>query len=457
MVHNAVAVSAPGKVLLAGGYLCLDRTYTALVFGLDARIHVVVRPIPTRRGVELSEIEVTSPQFQEAAWNYGYRLGGSGSGMSVTQLRMDADLHVNRNVFIETTLGYALSYISAITSPTITPASITILADNDYYSTPAAPAATSTQPRFRDFGVKLRKAHKTGLGSSAALVTAITAAVLSYYLPSKLFDLDSDRSKRIIHNLAQAAHCAAQGKVGSGFDVASAVYGSCLYRRFSPTILSKSADPGTSGFSKSLRELVEELPPHGQWNTEIHRDAVKVPKGLRLLMCDVSGGSETPGMVKKVLAWRQENPAEANEIWSDLHAANDSLAKELRAMAEAQDFGLERLRSCFTRIRRGIKIMSEKSGVPIEPAEQTELINACEAVPGVIGGVVPGAGGYDAISLLIEDREETVAALQKLFDGWNVKSEHSGKVSILGVRQDMQGVRVEQVDQYQEWLPPTSP
>jgi phosphomevalonate kinase len=85
--RDAVAVSAPGKVLLAGGYLVLDRAYTALVFGLDARIHVVVQPIPTTNGVILNEIVVNSPQFEGAVWEYGYRLVGKGGGMSITALR----------------------------------------------------------------------------------------------------------------------------------------------------------------------------------------------------------------------------------------------------------------------------------------------------------------------------------------------------------------------------------
>ena len=40
-----------------------------------------------------------------------------------------------------------------------------------------------------------------------------------------------------MHNLAQYCHCYAQGKVGSGFDVSAAVYGSQRYRRFSPSVL----------------------------------------------------------------------------------------------------------------------------------------------------------------------------------------------------------------------------
>ena len=84
---NSTAVSAPGKVFLAGGYLVLDRTYTALVFGLSARIHVLVQDIDTGSGVDLSEIVVQSPQFREALWNYGYHLTGHHGGVEVTQLR----------------------------------------------------------------------------------------------------------------------------------------------------------------------------------------------------------------------------------------------------------------------------------------------------------------------------------------------------------------------------------
>lgn len=79
-------MSCPAKVLVAGGYLVLDRAYTGLVFGLDARIHTVIEPIETRAGVTISEIIVKSPQFLEAIWEYGYRLQGEDAGISVTQL-----------------------------------------------------------------------------------------------------------------------------------------------------------------------------------------------------------------------------------------------------------------------------------------------------------------------------------------------------------------------------------
>lgn len=340
-------------------------------------------------------------------------------------------------------------------NPIITPASITILADNDYYSKPSD-LAPGIDNRFHTFGVPITKANKTGLGSSAALVTSLTAAVLTHYIPNRI-DLTTPDGKRRLHNLAQAAHCAAQGKVGSGFDVASAVFGSCLYRRFSPSILASHSEPGSPGFGSHLRATVDEAGT--PWDTEVLKDAVKVPSGLRLVMCDVSCGSGTPGMVRKVLEWRKREPEEADRVWRDLQTANEALAREMRSLAESRTDGTvkpdyQSLGLCFRAMRKNIRTMGEKSGVPIEPPSQTRLLDACEAVEGVIGGTVPGAGGHDAIVLLIEEDSGAISKLNELFKGWESKGEKNDgdKVSILGVREEMEGIKVEDPVAYDEYL-----
>ncbi|KAF2447916.1 phosphomevalonate kinase [Karstenula rhodostoma CBS 690.94] len=450
------AVSAPGKVFVAGGYLVLDPKYTALVFGLDARIHVGIEPIQTKSGVILSEIIVRSPQFRDAAWEYGYRLTEHHGGIAVTQLRASHTSSLNKNPFIETALTYALTYISTLESTPIPPSSVSILADQAYYSNPGTPLSSNS--RFLNFDVTLADAHKTGLGSSAALVTAFTAAILSYYLPRDVFDVDSEHGKKVLHNLSQASHCAAQGKVGSGFDIASAVYGSCLYRRFSPSLLSSLPAPGSASFAPQLRALIE----GDTWDVEIAKAKVKMPQGLRLLMCDVDCGSQTPGMVRTVLKWREENPELANRIWGELQSGNEAFAAELTRLAteDGRGAGAERfakLKGLFKANRALIREMSKASGVPIEPPQQTALLDACSAVSGVVGGVVPGAGGYDAIVLLLEDKEGVIGELRKVVQGWKVDGESEdgvtiGKVGILGVREDMVGVKREDIDIYREWI-----
>lgn len=111
---SVTALSAPGKVLLTGGYLVLDRAYTGTVFALDARIHVVVQQLRRghRRGPsgtsadaraaasdadaqsskpegEEQEAErtvvVRSPQFVDAVWEYGVQRCENGGGVKVIQ------------------------------------------------------------------------------------------------------------------------------------------------------------------------------------------------------------------------------------------------------------------------------------------------------------------------------------------------------------------------------------
>jgi phosphomevalonate kinase len=86
--NPTVAVSAPGKVLLAGGYLVLDRAHTGLVFGLSARISVISGEIHTEPGVQLNEVIVDSPQFVNAQWRYGYHEAPEGGGIKVTPLQV---------------------------------------------------------------------------------------------------------------------------------------------------------------------------------------------------------------------------------------------------------------------------------------------------------------------------------------------------------------------------------
>ncbi|BFH74110.1 phosphomevalonate kinase [Sulfurisphaera javensis] len=65
---------------------------------------------------------------------------------------------------------------------------------------------------------------KTGLGSSSASTVALTACIYE----SLFKQIDKDE----VYKLAQRANYIRQRGIGSGFDIASAVYGSIVYRRF---------------------------------------------------------------------------------------------------------------------------------------------------------------------------------------------------------------------------------
>lgn len=102
-VSSVTALSAPGKVLFTGGYLCLDREYTGTVFALNARIHAIVHQLRRghRRGAsgsgprgeeqedqggEKNTVVVRSPQFLDAVWEYDVQpFSNNGGGIKVVQ------------------------------------------------------------------------------------------------------------------------------------------------------------------------------------------------------------------------------------------------------------------------------------------------------------------------------------------------------------------------------------
>lgn len=90
--------------------------------------------------------------------------------------------------------------------------------------------------------------------------------------------------------------------------------------------------------------------------------------------------------------------------------------------------------------------------MPIEPEEQTRLLDEVTAgVEGVYGGVVPGAGGYDAIVLLVRDSEEVVAEVGKFVADWGKRNDSN--VKLLGVKGEMEGVRIETDGKlYEAWI-----
>jgi hypothetical protein len=63
-----IVAEAPGKVLVTGGYLVLDRAYTGVVLATDARFRVTVAsPSPPA----VADVAVVAPQF---GWRQQYRL-----------------------------------------------------------------------------------------------------------------------------------------------------------------------------------------------------------------------------------------------------------------------------------------------------------------------------------------------------------------------------------------------
>ena len=70
------------------------------------------------------------------------------------------------------------------------------------------------------------------------------------------------------------------------------------------------------------------------------------------------------------------------------------------------------------------------------------LLNQCLALRGVIGGVVPGAGGHDAISLVMTEETD----IKKITAG----NQSFRNVTWMDVTQEQTGLKEENVEYYQD-------
>lgn len=150
-------ISAPGKVLFAGGYLVLDRLYTGLVIATSSRFytHIATSPGDSTAASSSSSLSPLSPvritiragQFprETSIWTYTLALQG-------TEIRFEPDSGVGRNKFIEITVAKTLSFAwERICSYGLDTAQggeelfrrirrdgggmeVVVLADNDFYS-----------------------------------------------------------------------------------------------------------------------------------------------------------------------------------------------------------------------------------------------------------------------------------------------------------------------------------
>ena len=175
--HDYTVVSAPGKVLVAGGYLVLDRDYSGLVVSTSSRFYCAISSLSysttksaneangeSSAGSSSARIRVRAGQFPPAAstWNYELSFRPSLSGdLDQGSSKVKAELVLRqigsesgRNKFVEITLVKALELAWEVidrdfgrktaTSSTRELLSrirgdgegleLVVLADNDFYS-----------------------------------------------------------------------------------------------------------------------------------------------------------------------------------------------------------------------------------------------------------------------------------------------------------------------------------
>ena len=419
--------SAPGKVLICGGYLVVEQPNVGLSLSVTARFITRVLREESSAGPQLT---ILSPQFQKE-FSYTVRADDA-SNITIEQTSGP------KSPFLQ--FGCLYSIASVVLQRGSCPPKhliLELLASNDFYSqrnfleSLGKKVTVDTLREVPAYHPLVGEVSKTGLGSSAAMTTSLVACIHKHF--------GCAGSLELIHRIAQIAHSVAQGKVGSGFDVYTATYGTCIYRRF-PASRVQSLLQKFVGV-KDLQRCVE---LSQQWVETTPFPGL--PRGLKLILADIhQGGSSTPGMVTKIMSWRDSVRAVPNNIWDRLKSANEAYIQLLQELCRQQedtpskhDDAVNALRlvklanahadgrppaeqrwlaahAAAKRCRELLRALGDAADVKVEPKELTPLLDETARLPGVLATGCPGAGGYDAVFALVLGNEENTRSVERFW------------------------------------------
>lgn len=390
---HMVEAKAPGKVLWLGGYSVLERPNIGYVTAIDAYVHANVNLLEGS-----NEVHINAPDFNlEMAGTLDPKTG-----------KINIERTKELNLLI-TTAEISLSYVI---SRGFRPNGISIETRND----------KAFAYRISSNGSN-KKVSKSGMGSSSAVTVALVAAIL------KSYGLDTNENDAL-HKIAQLSHNVATGKIGSGFDIAAATYGSILYSRYSPAMI--------AGFPQNftiddVASIVDK-----KWDYKIK--GVNFPGIFRASMANfINEAAITTSLVGVVNEFKKRNPHEYESIITEI---NDSAEKAVVALSKIKNengtHDIEEFIDNFERSRLATRKLGELSGAEIEPADTTKLIEESKK-EGALVARLPGAGGKDSVVAISKGDDEA----ERLRRFWSSKND----LELLGISMQNNGVTLSKKDQ----------
>lgn len=387
---TTIVASAPGKIFWIGGYAVLDRPNVSFVTGVDKRVFAKV----TSRNDAV--IVLDAPQFKtrvQGEWK---------NGRLVFEPALPEDV-AKKTAFVRAAVDTTLRWL-AHHGAKLNGFELTTVAD------PAFGAGT---------------AQKSGLGSSAAVTAATVGALFALFGRNVKDSSNTDA----VHRLSQYAHFRAQGKVGSGFDIAAACFGAIQYVRYSPGLIK---DVPETVDDASLMKVLD-----GAWDYRI--TPMPIPKGWVMAFGNFVGVSTaTVSMAKLLGDWKAANPDEYTKRMSVINQEN---AKAINALADINSKGdsAERrfaFKAAFDASRVLTRDLMALAKAPYELPVHTALIEASGA-NGAFVCRLPGGGGDDGIAALCASQADKLR-LEKFWSNYAAKPTQPVQ---LGVSNE--GVRVE--------------
>lgn len=343
-----IKIQVPGKLIIAGEYAILETNQPGIVVGIDRYI--------TARVVESDRYMFSQNQY--AMNDLSFCLGKDGIVFGLNE---------SKNSFIKDAMELAFSYLLSM-------------------GIDLRPFHISLDSSLDD----TRTGLKYGLGSSAAVVVAMIAAILQWNL-----QIDIASNKMLLYKLAVLAHLKSQGN-GSGIDIAAAVYGGWIYYvRYDGVWLHSLIDQG-----KSYKEIIEM-----DW-IGLVIEPLPTPSNLTLGVGWTANPSKTGPMVRQMEEYKGLHQSEYEGF---LNHSKMAVHKILFGLKSNQ---IDHIMEGLLESRQGLQYLEHKAKIEITTKELSLL---CEVGDQFGVGKPSGAGGGDCGIVLLKQKE----MLSSLWEAWN--------------------------------------
>jgi phosphomevalonate kinase len=234
---------------------------------------------------------------------------------------------------------------------------------------------------------------KVGFGSSAAIVAATVAAVLSYHGQ----EIKSIQAKQKIFKLGCIAHYLAQGKIGSSFDVAASTFGGALvYQKPDMKWVTQELTLG-----KKISELV-----NTNWPL-LMTEPITLPIDFNLSIGFVGNSASTKELILKLNTFKTEKKNDYDKIIANIKQITEKLINAIKTENKNEILNL------LKENRVQLKLLSDESQNNLETKELALLSDIANKFGGA--GKFSGAGGGDCGIAITFDKETK----QKIENEWS--------------------------------------
>ena len=422
---NSIIIKSPGKSLLSGGYLILDKSKRGLVINIDTYISCESYYLIKGKSNESEKNSLLFNIYSEYLnQNFNYIVSMDFNNDNELKIfeKNDKDNKWIKNCIISSLLIYLSknnNFNDLFNSNNKIEINITIKSDYRFYS--YSPDNISQK-------------IKTGLGSSSAFINSLTSNLILTYdkiLNKKIYpknivikNLVDNNIKAIILGSCLLSNNLSQNKIGSCFDIISSLFGSQIFIQTQQNIFLNSPFYLNEENKSKINNFIEYLKSEYIPNILFLNENNKYLKN-KIYFVSIEIGSDTRIFVKKVLEYANNKKKDKlfdDDLFSQLNALNEKI---INLFLNNSNIDNSLIKELCIKYRIILRKISEESKVDIEPEILTPLLDNLIKLDDIIYAICPGAGGYDSIIIMAKDKineSQLFKNINDIIDDFNKKN-----------------------------------